>query len=562
MWRKAHRLSRRSKPRRPFYAIARLAERGSRLRDGITAGRSTLMRVTILGAIIGGPVALGLGIVVVAAAEKERVRSDAQVLIADVRNREAEVTGILQTLDRIQTSPCSPADLGQLRTMVIGSSIVQDIVRRDQGRLACSAMYGVTDLSIPVLATPGFVLNAEQTIWRHATLPNVPGHNFIIVGHRDAFVIVRPPPTPPERAPDSLTLSRFFINRSSQQHAWFAGQQVNVPAALLEDGRSFWHDGSYAAVACATDQMMCLVLQAPWATILRRNATPFEIFAIAGGLVGSAASLSLVMWLSRRRSILRRLQLAVLKGELILHYQPILDAKTKQVVGAEALMRWPAKSGVAIGPDEFIPIAEDAGMINDLTCFAIRRVGEELGPLLRLNPDFTVSVNIVADDLGDPRFHAALATHISGAGIKPCHIALELTERRSAEVEAANAAINQLRSAGYKIYIDDFGTGFSSLTYLSDLSLDAIKLDKSFTSTVNTEVVRARLVPAILEMAKDIGVPVIVEGVETDYQAAYFRTYGVLSMQGFLFGRPMPVAELLRSVSQQPRVFSDRVEAV
>jgi len=522
-------------------------------------GRSALMRVIIIGAVIGGPMALGLGIVVVARAEKDRVRSDARVLIADVRMREAEVTGVLLALDRMQSSPCTQADLGHLRTMVIGSTIIQDIVRRDHGRLACSAVYGVTDINIPVLATPGFALNAEQTIWRYATLPTVPGHSFIIVGHRDAFVIVRPAPTPPELAPDTLSLSRFFINRSSHQRVWFAGPPVNVPDALLEDGRSFWHDGSYAAVACATDNMMCLVLQAPWAAMLHRNATPFEIFALAGGLTGSAASLGLLTWLNRRRSILRRLQLAVLNGELVLHYQPIMDAKTEQVVGAEALMRWPAKSGTAIGPDEFIPLAEDAGIISDITCFAIRRVGEELGPLLRLNPDFTVSVNIVADDLGDRRFHAALATHISGAGIPPCQIALELTERRSAEVEAANVAINQLRRAGYKIYIDDFGTGFSSLTYLSDLSVDAIKLDKSFTSTVNTEMVRARLVPAILEMAKDIGVPVIVEGVETDYQAAYFRTYGVLCMQGWLFAKPMPAADLLRSVSPKARASSGPV---
>jgi sensor c-di-GMP phosphodiesterase-like protein len=521
-------------------------------------GRRTLMRVVIAGAVMGAPLAVTFGIFLVARSERDRVRYEAQSLIGSVRVREAEVDGILHDLDRLRAAPCSANDLAKLRTMVIGSTIIQDIIRHDHGRLACSALFGVADLSIPDLATPGFVLNAEQTIWRYAKLPAVPGHSFIIVGHRDAFVVVRPSPTPPDLAPASLSLSRFFVNRSSGQIAWFAGKPVQAPAAMLQDGSNFWNKGNYVAVACSADRMMCLALQASWSAMLQKYAMPFEIFALAGGLTGSAASLIVVMWLYQRRSIQRRLQLALRKNELVLHYQPILDARTGHVVGAEALMRWPVKAGAAIGPDEFIPAAERGGLIGDLTCFAIRRVGEELGPLLRMNQHFTVSVNIVADDLDDQRFHAALEKHILGSGIPPPQIALELTERRSAEVEAANAMIHRLRKAGYKIYIDDFGTGFSSLSYLSDLSVDAIKLDKSFTGAVNTGAVRARLVPPILEMAKDIGVPVIVEGVETDCQADYFRNYGVACMQGWLFGQPVEAAELVHSLqgrSGDTRVF-------
>ncbi len=541
------RLSRRGRPSwLPASAVSRMAERGRRLRDSVEAGRGALMRVILAGAVVGAPLAVGVGIFVVAKAEKARVAFGAQAMITALRAREAEVTGVLASLDQWNAEPCSAPDLTKLRAIIIGSTIIQDIVRRDHGRLVCSALYGVADIRIPALAAPGFVLNPEQTIWRNVELPGAPGHTFIVIGHRDAFVIVRPSPMPPDRAPGYFRISRFFINRASRHLEWFAGKPVDLPAESLEDGREFWHEGSYVAVACATDRMMCLVLQAPWSAMLRRNATPFEIFCLAGALTGSAGSLGLLMWLHRRRSILHRLHRALRDGTLVMHYQPILNVETQQVVAAEALMRWPAKTGEAIGPDEFIPVAEEGGLIGDLTCFAIRRVSEELGPLLRRNPHFTVSVNIVADDLDDARFHAALDWHIARAGIPPSQIALELTERRSSEVKAANAVITRLRQAGYKIYIDDFGTGFSSLTYLSDLSVDAIKLDKSFTSTVNTEVVRARLVPPILDMAKDIGVKVIVEGVETEYQAAYFRSYGIRCMQGWLFGRPVEAGELLK----------------
>jgi sensor c-di-GMP phosphodiesterase-like protein len=544
---------------RPFRGWRHIAARVPRLgfgaASGAASGRGKLFRVVIAGVAVGGPLALGCGILVVARAEKARVGVAAEGLISAVRAREAEVTGVLETLDRLQTTPCSAEDLAKLRSIVVGSTIIHDIVRGDHGRLACSAVFGVADISIPDLGKPGFALSADQTIWRDAVLPAVPGRRFTIVGHGNAYVVVLPSLTPPDVTPGRHRVSRFFINRASRQIMWFAGQPLNVSPALLVDGSRFWHDGSYVTVACATDRMMCLVVQSPWLTLLRRNAAGFEMFALAGCLSGSAGSLMLLAWLQDRRSILRRLRRALRRSELVLHYQPILDAKTAQVVGAEALMRWPAATGAAIGPDQFIPIAEDAGMICDLTCFAIRRVSEDLGSLLRFNPTFTVSINIVADDLHNERFHAALAAFISAVGILPPQIALELTERRAAEVEAANVAINRLRQAGYKIYIDDFGTGFSSLTYLSDLAIDAIKLDKSFTGTVNTEMARARLVPPILEMAKDVGVPVIVEGVETECQAAYFRAHGVLGMQGYLFSKPVEAPQLLQGISKEGLVF-------
>jgi sensor c-di-GMP phosphodiesterase-like protein len=532
---------------RPIRTWMHLAGRRRMGRRNLSVSHAKLTRVVIAGAVIGSPLMLGLGVVVVLKAEQQWVRREAQDLIAPVRLREAEVTGVLAALDRMQDAPCSPADLARLRAIVLGSTIILDIVRRDHGRLACSAVYGVADIKIPAVARPGVVLTPDQTIWHNADLPGVAGRKVTIVGHNNSFVVVRPGITPPDFAPGGLSLSRFFINKSRQEISWFAGKPIHVRPGLLEEGSSFWLQGSYVAVACATDRMMCIVLKAPWSAMLRKNQSPFEIFALAGGVAGSAANLILLAWLHKRRTILYRLRRALNSGELVMQYQPIFDVRMNQVVGAEALMRWPVSAGVATGPDEFIPIAEEGGMIGELTCFAIRRVSEDLAAMLRLRPYFLVSINIVADDLADENFHAALEKHILGAGISPSQIAFELTERRSAAVGPTNKAIDQLRRAGYKIYIDDFGTGFSSLTYLSDLAVDAIKLDKSFTSTVNTGAVRARLVAPILDMARDLGVPVIAEGVEESYQAAYFRTHGVLHMQGGLFGWAVEAPDLLRS---------------
>jgi sensor c-di-GMP phosphodiesterase-like protein len=342
-----------------------------------------------------------------------------------------------------------------------------------------------------------------------------------------------------------VSLARFFFNHETGQITWFLGSPINVPAAKLHSRAAFWTGGRYVAIACVGDQEICLALSAYWTDILRRNALPFLIFALAGGLIGSAASVMTMVWRHQRHSLYRRLRQAMRRGELVMVYQPIVAAASRAMIGAEALMRWTERGGVDVPPDVFIPVAEEGGLIGDLTCFAIRSVSRELGDLLRGNPDFGVSINIVADDLEDPRFHDALSVHIDGAGIPPGQIALELTERRAAQVEAADVVINALRGRGFRIYIDDFGTGYSSLTHLSDLSVDAIKLDKSFTKTVDTSAARSRLVPPIMDMAREIGVPVIVEGVETEFQAAYFARCGASLMQGWLFGRPVGAGELV-----------------
>ncbi len=520
------------------------------VRHSFVAGHRRIMHMILIGACLGGPIAIGFGIFVVVNDEEFRVRGLAQGLIEPTAGREQEILAVAALLDALNTVPCADADLEALRAVVIGSAIVQDVIRRESGRLVCSALYGRREITIPELAKPGYVISPEQTVWRHVLLKLAPGHEFLAVAHRDFILLVHVNNQPPYLRPGYLQLSRAFIDRARGHVSWFLGQPVDMPASALRSGATFWRGGHFTAVGCAQDQAICLTLSTTLFAMLRQNMRPFGVFALAGALTGSAASVLAMLWWRGRRSLYGCLRRAIRHGDLVLLYQPIVSAGGLNVVGAEALMRWPNAPGGPIGPDVFIPAAEDGGLIGELTCLAIETVGRDLGAFLRSHAGFTVSINIVADDLEDPRFHAALAASIVGEGISTSQVALELTERRAAEVEAATLAINELRRAGYKIYIDDFGTGFSSLSYLSDLSIDAIKLDKSFTNTVDTEAARARLVQPIMDMARDIGVPVIVEGVETQGQAAYFRRRGAASMQGWLFGRPVDAQELMRRVSE------------
>jgi sensor c-di-GMP phosphodiesterase-like protein len=174
----------------------------------------------------------------------------------------------------------------------------------------------------------------------------------------------------------------------------------------------------------------------------------------------------------------------------------------------------------------------------------------EFGDVLRYHVNFRVSINIVASDLYDQSFHQTLYAYIEDQDIQPGQIALELTEPGASQMAAADIALQQLRRIGYKVYIDDFGTGSASLAGLSSQSVDALKLDISFTNTVGTGAARARLVPSIMAMAHEIGIPVIVEGVETTEQADLFRDHGAWAMQGWLHGKPGPAHEVMRRVER------------
>ena len=143
------------------------------------------------------------------------------------------------------------------------------------------------------------------------------------------------------------------------------------------------------------------------------------------------------------------------------------------------------------------------------------------------------------------RLFALLNRYVREVGIHPDQIILELTERSTADLDRVRNSLQQLSRSGYKVHVDDFGTGFSSLSYLNQLAVNAIKVDRSFTNTIGTEAVNASILPQILSMAESMNVDVIVEGVETQSQLEYLEsTDKAVHAQGWYFGRPMPATEL------------------
>jgi sensor c-di-GMP phosphodiesterase-like protein len=215
------------------------------------------------------------------------------------------------------------------------------------------------------------------------------------------------------------------------------------------------------------------------------------------------------------------------------------------------LIRWSDQAGVPVAPDVFIPIAEEAGFVDEVTAWVLHRATSELGPLLRHRPELTLSVNVAASDMNGEKLVTLLEATVREAGIRPDQITLELTERSTAELGQVQRSIQKLSGIGYQVHIDDFGTGFSNLSYLDQLAVGAIKVDRAFTRTIGTEAVTASILPQILTMAEALHVDVIVEGVETLAQRDFLHATGKpLRAQGWHFSRPMNADDLLRFLDE------------
>jgi diguanylate cyclase (GGDEF)-like protein len=242
-------------------------------------------------------------------------------------------------------------------------------------------------------------------------------------------------------------------------------------------------------------------------------------------------------------ALVAELRAAIDAGELDVHYQPIVEMPTSRVVGLEALARWRRPSG-DIGPVVFVPLAEQFGLIPDLTMLIMRKAmgearrWESNGKMLR------VSINISPRVLSRPTFADDVKDALRAASLPPNRLILEITETALAEpTRELMAALHELRSLGVAIALDDFGAGYSSLGTLTELPVDILKIDRSFLSRLPAPNAIG-IVRAIIEMAGHLGIDIVAEGVEGEAAASLLRDLGCGFAQGFHFGRPAPAVDL------------------
>ena len=245
----------------------------------------------------------------------------------------------------------------------------------------------------------------------------------------------------------------------------------------------------------------------------------------------------------RRRTLEADLRLGVQRSELDVHYQPFVDFKTGEIRGVEALVRWRHPTRGMVSPAEFIPLAEEIGLIDTIGDWVLHRAVAAAAAMPR---HVAVAVNLSAMQLKRPAFVLGVVHALGQAGLSPDRLEFEITETvLLAEDPSIYAALRQLRDLGVRISLDDFGTGYSSLSYLRSFTVDKIKIDRSFVGDLIVSRDAMAIVRAVIAMADELGMETTAEGIETEAQAEALKSLGCTLGQGYHFARPQPLDQVM-----------------
>jgi len=260
--------------------------------------------------------------------------------------------------------------------------------------------------------------------------------------------------------------------------------------------------------------------------------------------------------LSTRLSMERELRNALVSDELRVYYQPQVSLADGRIVGVEALVRWEHPRLGLIPPSEFLPVAEETGLITRLDEWVQARAFDDVMEWQRSGlGDIRVSVNVSAPQLESRTFLERFFEALERSGLAANHVKIEITENTvMRDIEVIVPKLRELRRRGVRIAIDDFGTGYSSLSYLQQFPISTLKIDRSFVGDIRADESDASIVNAIVAMARGLKLDLIAEGVETRTQLGYLRSQGCSEVQGYIFSRPVAAGELKALVLQNPFV--------
>lgn len=520
------------------------ARRGRRLLQILLVAATTLS-VAALAALAGWLLLLAIG--------QDRIASTGRAILDHLAAIDREGRLTIDLFNRQPAAFCSPQELEQLREQVFRTRFIKDVGRVRGGALHCSGTLQAVAAPVRISAAD---LVTRQGLAVHAAEPLLVARNSRapILGQGETNVVLDP-----EALADEALIGVDFVAGYLGADGRFIrlfGMSPALSGAEITAGRPVDRHGVLFHPVCDSDRSICVVTSLSKADVLRLQWPIMAATGLLGSVIGLGLGLFVVHRQAARLSLSEKLKRTVARGAFDVVYQPIVSLADRSVVGAEALIRWRDEDGEQIPPSIFIPLAEEAGLIGQITRFMLRRVTHELAGLIQSHPDFRVSINISASDLDDPDFFETLAAMLDRTRIDPRCIILELTEHAAARRDHAVDGTRLLRSRGHRVYIDDFGTGFANLSYLNALSIDALKIDRSFTETIGEGRQRSPVLPQILAMAKALELDLVVEGIETEEQAAWFTGQAVAYAQGWLFYRPVDAQALQTIVDGESQTRS------
>ena len=273
-------------------------------------------------------------------------------------------------------------------------------------------------------------------------------------------------------------------------------------------------------------------------------------------LISFAAAYAIDKYLNKNDTPEETLRRAIVKGEIVPFYQPIVNGREGTLRGVEVLARWKHPKAGYISPASFIPVAEKSGLIVPLTQSLMRQVAANMNAIAsKLPSGFHVGINFSASHITSPTFVEECLKFKDSFSRHDLNLVIEVTEREPLHVdEELVQRLNILHENGFVIALDDFGTGYSGLSYLHDLHIDYIKIDQSFVGRVNELPDSTRILDCVLDLARKLSLSIVAEGVETKAQLDYLNKNNIVFLQGYYFYKPVTFTEFVMILLAKPKV--------
>ena len=485
--------------------------------------------------------------------EKQTGLRYAQDVMRRSEETEVQFGNAIQLLNHDHLAPCSPQEIDLMRRIAIGSSYLEMVARVSSDAIQCTSLGTVQPIYIgkPTLTTEHGIQE-----WVHLKLGSE-AYDRLGLLSRDGVAVLIDPSLVMDIQKEGKNISLALIVPSSHDHARLVESGSSFRPewfhpAVKGSAISFLQNGNIVSQVRSSRLDLVAVCVMPRYEAYTQVRHFVSIFVPIGLLCGCGLSWA-VMYISRTRSSLPALlRSAARRHHFYVEYQPVVETATRRCMGAEALVRWKL-DGAVIGLGNLVVLAEESGVITQITENVVSIVARDLPRLLEKDPDFQVAINLSATDLRSVGTIRLLKNLLLTSGASPRNIMIEATEHSYLQGPQSREVIAGIRSLGFEVAIDDFGTGYSSLSCLQNLDLDILKIDKSFVDTIGTEAATSQVVSHIINMAHSLRMRMVAEGVETELQAAFLESRGVEFAQGWLFGKPMGIESLCRALEDAKR---------
>jgi sensor c-di-GMP phosphodiesterase-like protein len=509
-------------------------------------GHSFIVIVCILGA--------GLLAYRLALSESRRIQSSSLALIAlDLARRNDEtISQTARAVSELNSGqygpPGSPEEIARMRYLSLSSTYLQAVGRVSGTKLTITSM-GV--MRPPVDLGPPDLISVEGAkIWLDTSLEFAGGARFH-ASERNGVICFLAPRLMFDVYTEERDVSMAVIAVTSRRPLTVWGSVRSDWLAYLgnRDHVVVEKDGMLIALQRSHRVDVIAVAAQPIGVVDRRTTLLSGVFLPIGIAIGSALAILLSARIRRQSEFPHLLREAIRCRRFFLEFQPVVDMTTGAIVGAEALVRWRRPTGEVTGPNVFIRVAEEVGIMEEITNQVIDMAFLALRDLQKVGRDLYMGINLTSADVKSGRIPALLRNYSEAYSVDLRKVSVEITETGLLSGAEDMRHLADLRETGVKIAMDDFGTGYSSLAYLMNLDVDVLKIDKLFVEAIGTEAATANVVYHMIHMARELKMEIIAEGIETDEQARILRELDVRFGQGYLFGKPMSESQFASLVA-------------